>query len=230
MTVFQFGYIYNKETKFMNVYTTTQFAKKLNVSSQTLRNWDKAGILKPIKLDSGHRRYTDEHLQQYIKTEIKVNTKRLNICYVRESTKMQQNSLIDQESKIKSFCLAKGIEIDRIYSEYGSGLNYKRLNFQNILKHILNDEIENLIIYYKDRLCRFGFEIIEYFAKELKFNIIIIDSSETEKSKQQEFAEDIISIIHYFSMRLYGSRSYKKKIKPIENNLTELIKDSQSKC
>ena len=99
-------------------------------------------------------------------------------------------------------------------------------------KYLLKLEKENKleIIYYKDRLCRFGFEIIEYFAKELKFNIIIIDSSETEKSKQQEFAEDIISIIHYFSMRLYGSRSYKKKIKPIENNLTELIKDSQSKC
>ena len=77
-------------------------------------------------------------------------------------------------------------------------------------------------------MCRFGFEIIEYFAKELKFNIIIIDSSETEKSKQQEFAEDIISIIQYFSMRLYGSRSYKKKIKSIENNLTELIKEGKS--
>ena len=92
----------------------------------------------------------------------------------------------------------------------------------------MNDEIENLIIYYKDRLCRFGFEIFEYFANELKFNIIIVDDSDTEKSKQQEFVEDIISIIHYFSMRLYGSRSYKKKIQPLENNLLELTKDIQT--
>jgi len=88
----------------------------------------------------------------------------------------------------------------------------------------LNNEIENLIIFYKDRLVRFGFEIFEFYSQILDFNIIILDNSETNKSEDVEFAEDLISIIHYFSMKLYGSRSYKKKTKKAEENINE-IKD-----
>lgn len=87
---------------------------------------------------------------------------------------------------------------------------------------IKKDLIENLIIYYKDRLVRFGFEIFEKFAADNDFKITIIDDSETNKTKEQEFAEDLISIIHYFSMKLYGSRSYKKKIEKAEKNLIEI--------
>lgn len=202
------------------MYSITKFAKLINVTSQTLRNWDKNNTLKPIILKSGHRRYTDEHLR-LIKNK-NISTKRLNICYIRESTKQQENSLFEQEKKIKEFCLSKGINIDLLYKEFGSALNYKRENLQKLFKHILNDEIENLIIYYKDRLLRFGFEIFEFFSKINNFNIIIVDNSESEKSKEIEFAEDLISIIHYFSMKLYGSRSYKKKIQKAEENLKEI--------
>lgn len=200
------------------MYNISEFSKLIGVNVKTLRDWDKNGKLIPIKLESGHRRYTNEHLNKFIN-----NTKeRLNICYIRESTIQQKNSLMDQESKVKQFCISNGLNIDKLYSDFGSGLNYKRNNFQKILSHIINNEIENLIIYYKDRLVRFGFEIFEYFSQINRFNIIIIDDSETEKSKDQEFAEDLISIIHYFSMKLYGSRSYKNKIKKAEDNILEI--------
>jgi len=205
------------------LYKINEFAKLINVSTQTLRNWDKKGILKPILLNSKHRRYTDEHLS--IIRNKKINISRKNICYIRESTKQQKNSLIEQENKMKEFCISKGLNIDLFYSEYGSALNYKRNKFQLLLKHILNNEIENLIIYYKDRLVRFGFEIIEYFSILNNFNIIIVDNSETNKTKEVEFSEDLISIIHYFSMKLYGSRSYKKKIKKCEDNINDIKTD-----
>jgi putative resolvase len=203
------------------MYTTTQFAKILNITPKTLRAWDKLGTLKSIKLASGHRRYTDQHLQQF-KNEIATTSKRLNICYVRESTKQQLISLQNQEQKVKDFCLAKGISIDVIYSDFGSGLNFKRLKFQELLTDIVQNKVENLIIYYKDRLCRFGFELFEYFAKINNFNIIIIDNSETNKTKEQEFCDDLISIIHYFSMKLYGQRNYKKKVQKAQENLEEI--------
>lgn len=207
------------------MYSISEFAKLINVTPTTLRTWDKIGKLNPIKLESGHRRYTKEHLS--IINGIKEDS-RLNIIYCRESTKQQSNSLIEQESKLKDFCIAKGIPIHKVISEFGSALNYNRKGFQELLSLINDNLIENLIIYYKDRLVRFGFEIIEFYANKNNFNIIIVDDSESNKTKEQEFAEDLISIIHFFSMKLYGSRNYKSKIKNAEQNLIE-IKNEISK-
>ena len=105
------------------MYSIGEFAKLLNVTQQTLRNWDKSGKLIPIKVKSGHRRYTSEHLNIINNTN---ETVRLNVVYCRESTKQQKSSLIEQEIKLKSFCTSNGIKIDKVISEYGSALNYKR--------------------------------------------------------------------------------------------------------
>jgi predicted site-specific integrase-resolvase len=202
------------------MYTINEFSKLINVTKQTLRNWDKNQKLVPIKLNSKHRRYTDEHLLKIkgIKT-----SKRLNVIYCRESTKQQKSGLIGQESKIKEFCFKNGIQIDEVISEFGSALNYNRQGLQKLIKYFLTNSIEKLIIFYKDRLVRFGFEFFEKLARENNSEIIILDKSEN-KTEQQEFAEDLISIVHYFSMKLYGKRSYKNKIKKTEDNLRE-IKD-----
>jgi len=122
------------------------------------------------------------------------------------------------------FCLNKGIQIDKIIKEYGSALNYNRKGLKELINLAINSQINKLIIYYKDRLVRFGFEFFEELSKINEFEIIIVDNSETEKTKEQEFAEDLISIIHHFSMKLYGSRSYKQKIKQAEDNIKQ-IKD-----
>ena len=94
-----------------------------------------------------------------------------------------------------------------------------------LLDLITKNRVNNLIIYYKDRLVRFGYELFEELSKKYNFNILIIDNSESNKSKEKEFADDLISIIHYFSMKLYGSRSYKQKIKKAEENLNQIIQE-----
>lgn len=201
------------------MYSISEFANLINVTQTTLRNWDKNGKLKPIVLESGHRRYTTEHLNQVhgIKSLDKIN-----VLYCRESTRNQKESLIKQEETLKIYCLKNGLKIDKVISEFGSALNYKRPGLLELIDLITSQRIENLIIFYKDRLVRFGFDLFEQMSKKYNFNIIIVDNSETDKSKEKEFADDIISIIHHFSMKLYGSRSYKKKIENIEENINKL--------
>ena len=202
-------------------YTIKQFSELINVTPQTLRNWDKQNKLKPIRLESGHRRYNESHLKQF-QQFYKIENNRLNIIYCRESTKQQLNSLNNQIDKCKSFCISKGYNIDKVITDNTSALNYNRNGLKELLNLALNNKIENLIIYYKDRLVRFGFEIFEQIAIINDFNIIIIDDSETDKTKEQEFAEDLISIIHNFSIKIYGKRSYKKNIKSAEDNINEI--------
>ena len=209
----------------MKYYTISEFADLINVTKTTLRNWDKHNILNPIKLESGHRRYSERQLNKILNKEQYTDSK-LNVLYIRESTKQQKQSLIDQENKLKNYCISNGIKIDKVYSDFGSALNYNRKNLKNLINDIVNNKIEKLIIYYKDRLVRFGFEFFEHLSEIYNFEIIIVDDSDTNKSKEKEFADDLISIIHYFSMKLYGSRSYKSKIKKAEQNIIDIKNES----
>ena len=152
-------------------YNIKEFSELINVSKQTLRNWDKNNKLKPIKLDSGHRRYTNEHLKKF--NENLKNVDRLNIIYCRESTIQQKKSLDNQIIKCKEFCIYKGINIDKVIIDNASALNYNRSGLNELLKLCVENKIENLIIYYKDRLVRFGFEMFEELSKINNFKIII---------------------------------------------------------
>lgn len=192
------------------MYTISEFAKLIGLSPATLRNWDKQGKLKPIVLESGHRRYTDEH---YMHLKGIANESRINVLYIRESTKAQEHSLTNQEERSKLFMESAGITLDEIISDFGSGLNYHRSGFKKLLTMLLNKRVAKLVIHHKDRLMRFGFEMIEQICHDTDTELIVIDKTETPKSHEEELAEDLISIIHHFSMKLYGSRSYKKKLK-----------------
>lgn len=211
----------------MKYYTITEFAKIINVIPNTLRVWDKQGKLTPIKLKSGHRRYTDEHLAK-LRNDIIVDERKMSVIYCRESTKTQKKSLEKQEQLLKDFCLANGIIVDKVYKDFGSGLNYNRIELKNLINDICNGKIGKLIIFYKDRLVRFGFEFFEQLSQIYNFEILVVDNSESNKSKEKEFADDIISIIHYFSMKLYGSRTYKKKIEDAENCINNIKNDIEN--
>ena len=201
------------------MYSITKFSKICGVSNRTLYRWEAEGTLVPIVLESGHRRYTDEHIRKVKGQSIK---KRLNVIYCRESTQQQANSLREQERRIKEFCMSSGISIDKVISEFGSALNYRRKGLIELFNLIKDDQVETIVVHYKDRLLRFGFELFEELAMSNNFKIVIVDDSESDKSKEQEFAEDLISIVHHFSMKLYGSRNYKKKVSVAIQNLEEI--------
>jgi len=123
--------------------------------------------------------------------------------------------LINQKEYINRFALSAGISIDDWFIDVGSGLNYNRKNFNLLLTNVENGEVQKIIIAHKDRFIRFGFSWFEKFCLNHGCEIIIINDEKL--SPESEMVQDLISIIHVFSCRIYGLRKYKKEIKNVIN-------------
>ena len=149
--------------------------------------------------------------------EDKENQKRLIVTYSRVSSHGQKDDLKSQQSFIENFVASNGLQVDKNLSDIGSGLNYERKNFLKILELVEQNKIEKIIIAHKDRFVRFGFDYFQNFCKKHNTEIIIINLD--SYSPEQEFTEDLISIIHCFSSKLYGLRKYNKNTKVLKNNL-----------
>ena len=195
----------------MNLYRSKEFCQKIKISLKTLENLEKKGTIIPIR--KGHLRYyTEEHVNTYLGIKLeKEETKKKVISYYRVSTNSQKKEMQYQKESIEQFSIAKGLVIDEYLSDIGSGINFKRKNFLKIIDMIEKQEISKLIITYKDRLTRFAFELIEERCKINNVELIIINIEST--SPNQELIEDLMTIIHVFSCRLYGLRKYKNTIK-----------------
>ena len=188
-------------------YSTGQFAKLINRSEQTLRNWDKSGKLKPAYTDpvTHYRYYTDEQLRQYNGEKLK---EKQVIGYCRVSSHKQKEALIRQEENVKTYMYVKGYQFSLI-SDIGSGINYNNKGLNKLIQMVLNDEVSKIVVLYKDRLVRFGFDLIENICNSKGVEIEVIDN--TEKTDEEEIVEDLIQIITVFSCRLQGKRASKTK-------------------
>ena len=187
-------------------YSIHEFSKIIGVSAQTLRNWDANGKLHPHHTTvSGYRYYSNEQLNQVINVKPK---NRITIGYCRVSSHKQKDDLERQIDNVKTYLLAKGQPFE-IISDIGSGINYKKKGLQELIRRISQNQVEKVVVLYKDRLLRFGFELIEYIASLYNCEIEIIDN--TEKSEQQELVEDLVQIITVFSCKLQGKRANKAK-------------------
>ena len=183
-----------------------KFSKEIGVSISTLRTWDKTGYLKPAKvLDNGYRYYSDEQIDKYLNVDSDIDDRKI-VLYARVSTKKQMDDLNRQIENLKTYAYTKGYSFELI-TDIGSGLNYKKEGLKKLIRMICNKEIKKLVILYKDRLVRFGFELIEEVCRINDVEIEIIDN--TTASKEQELTDDLIQIITVFANRLYGSRSKK---------------------
>ena len=188
-------------------YSIHDCSKILGVSAQTLRNWDKNGKLHPHHTSSnGYRYYSQEQLNQVM--NIKPNLDRMVIGYCRVSSKKQKDDLERQIEKMQLYLMAQGKPFE-IISDIGSGINYKKKGLQELIKRIAQNKVEKVVVLYKDRLLRFGFELVEYMASLYYCEIEIIDN--TEKTEQQELVEDLVQIITAFSCKLQGKRANKAR-------------------
>ena len=194
------------------MYSTGKFSKMIYKSVRTLQRWDREGVLKPdSKTPKGHRLYSHkQYLDYFNKLENKI---RKNIIYCRVSSQNQKNDLLKQIEFVKQFCYNSGKIYDDIYVDVGSGLNYNRKNFIKLLDEITNGSIDEIIIAHKDRLVRFGFEMVKMLCDKYNTKLLIIN--EEKLSPSEEMVQDLISIVHVFSSRLYGLRKYKNKINEI---------------
>lgn len=203
----------------MTLMSIGKFAKQVGLSTQHLRKLHEDGVLVPdVITKGGTRYYSDTQLNQYLNKSVKENKKQLPIVlYARVSTKNQSNDLQRQIENLKNYACSKGYNFE-IIQDIGSGINYKKQGLQNLIKKINNKEISKVVILYKDRLVRFGFELIQYLCELNDVEIEIIDN--TTISKEQELTDDLVQIITVFANRLYGSRS-KKTI-----NLINMVKSN----
>ena len=208
-------------TKNITNYKPKDFAELLGVSVKTLQRWDRDGILKANRTPTDRRYYTyDQYLQfKGIKTE---NDVRDVVIYARVSTKNQKDDLQNQVEFLKQFCNAKGMIVNQCIEDFGSGLNYNRKKWNQLLDEVMENKIKTIVISSKDRFIRFGYEWFEKFC--MKFNTTIMVVNNEALSPNEELVQDIISILHVFSCRLYGLRKYKKQIEGDE----EIVKEFQN--
>lgn len=192
-----------------NIFKPQEFGKMINRSVNTLQRWDRDGILKARRTPTNRRYYT---IEDYNKTmgiqnnsENQVNDV---IIYARVSNQNQKDDLKNQIEFLKTYANAKGYIVSSIITDIGSGLNYNRKGFNSIL---YSDKKYKILISYKDRFVRFGYEWFDNFLKSKGSEIVVVNNEVL--SPQQELVEDLISIIHIFSCRIYGLRKYKKEIK-----------------
>lgn len=190
----------------MELMSIGKFAKKVGVNVVTLRRMEKKGELIPAHVSNGGTRYySTEQLNYFCKTQ---NTNKLVIGYCRVSTPSQKDDLDNQVNNVKLYMIAKGYQFE-IITDIGSGINYKKKGLKQLISKINNREISKVVILYKDRLIRFGYELIEYMCEINGVELEVIDHS--EKSKEAELTDDLIQIITVFANRLYGQRSKKTK-------------------
>lgn len=195
-----------------------KFAKSLGVSIQTLRNWDKEGKLKPTYVtENGYRYYSEDLLNKFRNIKNVNKIKKKNILYARVSTKNQKDDLNRQIDNLKQYAYSKGYSFD-IITDIGSGINYKKEGLLKMINLVECGEVDRIIVLYKDRLIRFGYDLIEYICKLNDTKIEIVDNSTI--SKEQELTEDLVQIITVFANKLYGAKSKKtiNLIKSVKEN------------
>lgn len=198
-------------------YNVTQAAKILNRTVKCLQLWDRQNKLTSFRTATNRRYYTEEQLNKFLnKKELSIPKIKENIIYCRVSSVNQKQDLKNQKSILETYCLNLGIKNPIFIEEIGGGLNFKRKQFLNIVDKINNGNVEKLIIAHKDRFSRFGFELIQHLCEKNNTEIIILNNESI--SPEQEMVNDLMTIIHCFSSRLYGLRNYKKSLKKaIEN-------------
>lgn len=187
------------------MYSIKEFANKVGVSVYTLRNWEKNKKLIPAYRTKGNqRRYSDEQYYEVLQKNGKPINK-VSIAYCRVSSNHQKDDLERQIKLVESFIASKG-ERYEIITDIGSGINYKKNGLKRILELVSQNRVSKIYILHKDRLVRFGYELIEYMCSLHNVEIVQITKTES-KSDEQEMIEDIMNIIHVFSCRMNGKRS-----------------------
>ena len=204
-----------------------QAAKLLGVHVQTMRNWEKSGKLKPDSISpGGTRRYNLDRIVAISGKEVPtVVDERKTIAYARVSSTDQKEDLLRQSQVLELYCAEHGYKYELI-TDLGSGMNYYKKGLTNLINQILNNDVKRLVITHKDRLLRFGAELIFSICEAKEVEVVIINKGQEKAGFEEDLAKDVLEIITVFSARLYGSRS--KKNKKLIDNLSKAVNDNNN--
>ena len=192
-------------------YKTGELAKMIGKQTRTVQSYCIRGDINSIIIPSGKRIISRDEVIKYLRKSnlLYEDDNKIDLVYARVSTNKQKNrgDLDRQIEYITKEIITKNPKDLKIFSEVGSGLNDDRKELKKVLNMVMNDEVDRIFILYKDRLTRFGFNYLEQVCNKHNTKIIILLNEIQEESIQEELAEDIISIIHSFSDKLYGMRN-----------------------
>lgn len=186
-----------------NIISIKEASKALGVHPKTLRTWEAEGKITSVRTKGNHRRY---ELSKLLNTK---NGSSLTIAYARVSSHDQKADLKRQVNVLESYCAKKGWTFE-IIQDLGSGMNYKKKGLVRLIKLICSNQVERLVLSHKDRLLRFGSDLIFMLCENFGTEVIIINRS-ADSSFEEDLTADVLEIITVFSARLYGSRSHKNK-------------------
>jgi predicted site-specific integrase-resolvase len=192
----------------IKTYSIGGFAERIGRSTQTVRRWEREGKLIAKRHPSGHRYFDESDVRSMLGGAPKAKS---TIVYCRVSSAGQKNDLAAQVNAMETYCLGAGNAVDEWVKEIGGGMNFKRKRFLDIMDRMQRGEIEKLLVAHKDRLVRFGFDLIAHIATANGCEIVVVNQSSL--SPQQEMVEDLLSIVHTFSCRLYGVHKYKNQLR-----------------
>jgi putative resolvase len=198
------------------MYTIGEFAKQVGVAVHTLQRWDREGRLRPKRTLSNRRYYTDEDVAAVLGNAPPERQKQ-TVVYLRVSSPNQKPDLANQRQVLEQFCSARGLAVDEWIAEIGGGLNFQRKRFLAIVDGIIAGDIGTLVIAHKDRLTRFGFDLIAHLCEQQQCELVVLNTESL--SPEQEMVRDLMTIIHCFSSRLYGLRNYRKALTALKEAL-----------
>ena len=194
-----------------NTMAIGRVAKVLGVTVKTLQRWDREGRFVPIRTPTNRRMYREGQVREFQRIRFTGEHEPTQaIAYCRVSSNAQRPDLVNQRRILEEFTVARGLSGVRFVEEIGGGLNFNRKQFLGIMDAIANREVKILILAHKDRLTRFGFEWFERFAKMNGCEMMVLNQERL--SPEQEMVQDLMTIVHCFSSRLYGLRNYRKKL------------------
>lgn len=192
------------------MYTIGEFAQQVGVAVKTLQKWDREGRFVAHRTLNNRRYYTDHDLALALGQEPPQAAKR-TVVYCRVSSAAQKPDLTNQRHTLEQFCQARGLAVDEWVDEIGGGLNFQRKQFLALVDGIVAGTIGTLVIAHKDRLARFGFSLIAHLCERHHCDLVVMNTESL--SPEAEMVQDLMTILHCFSSRLYGLRNYRKTLK-----------------
>ena len=202
--------------------TIGEASKVLGVSITTLRRWEKEGRLQPDEItQGGHRRYDLVKLRPELFRLQRSDRK--TVAYARVSSHDQKEDLERQKQVLEMFCVSQGWTFE-VVADLGSGMNYHKKGLKRLLNAILQDEVGRLVITHKDRLLRFGAELVFAICEAKEMEVVILNQGE-DTTFEEDLAKDVLEIITVFSARLYGSRS--RKNQKLMEDMKKVVDDAE---
>ena len=192
------------------MYTPSRFAKKIGVSVKTLQKWDRISVLPAKRTITNRRYYSDEDVATALRLP-RVQKERRTVAYCRVSSQAQKPDLLNQQAVLRDYCEQQSIGVDEWINEIGGGLNFERKQFLKLIDAILAGDVACVVLAHQDRLARFGYQLLVHLCRTHQCKLVVMNTAAL--SPEQEMVQDLMTIVHCFSSRLYGLRNYRKALK-----------------